>query len=101
MGLAGAAVSDGDDILTALDVFTPGQFHNQGLVHRGDGQEVEGIQTLYGGETGRPDSALYHPLVAAYELQLGQPEQIVRMVYVVGGALSNYLKKRFEIVVNG
>ena len=29
VGLAGAAVADGDDVLTALDVFAPGQFHSK------------------------------------------------------------------------
>ena len=33
VGLAGAAVADGDDILTALDVFAPGQLHDQSFVH--------------------------------------------------------------------
>ena len=35
VGLAGATVADGDDILPMLDVFTPGQFHDQLFVHRG------------------------------------------------------------------
>ena len=34
MGLAGATVADVDDILAALDVFTPGQLHHQRLVQR-------------------------------------------------------------------
>ena len=56
VGLAGATVADGDDILPMLDVFTPGQFHDQLFVHRGYGQEVEGVQAFDGRETGRPGS---------------------------------------------
>ena len=56
MGLAGAAVADGDDVLTALDVFTPGQHQHQGLVQRRDGRESER----------RADPPLHHALVPVY-----------------------------------
>ena len=52
VGLAGAAVSDGDDVLSMLDAFAAGQLHDKGLVHRGDGHKVEGVQGLDGGEAG-------------------------------------------------
>ena len=40
VGFAGAAVADGDDVLTAVYVLAPGhQLHHQRFVHRGDGQE--------------------------------------------------------------
>ena len=55
------------------------------LVHRGYGQEVEGIQALDGGETGGPDPALYHALVAVDEFQFGQPEQVVRDGLILPG----------------
>ena len=74
-----------------LDVFTPGQFHDQGLVHRGDGQEVEGVQALDRGEARGPDPALYHALVAVDEFQFGQPEQVIGMVSALGGALDGQL----------
>ena len=80
VGLAGAAVSDGDDVLPPLDVFAAGRFHDQGFVHRGDGQEVEGVQALDRGEADGPDPALHHALVAVDEFQFGQPEQVVGMV---------------------
>ena len=91
MGLAGAAVSDGYDVLSALDVFAAGQFHDQGFVHRGDGQEVEGVQALEGGEARGPDPALHHALVAVDEFQFGQPEQVVGMVSALDGALDGQL----------
>ena len=91
MGLAGAAVADSDDILPALDVFAAGQFCHQDLVHRGDGQEVEGVQTLDGGESRRSDPALHHALVALDEFQFGQPEQVAGMVHSLGGAQGGQL----------
>ena len=74
-----------------LDVFTPGQFHDQVFVHRGDGQEVEGIQGLDRGEAGGPDPALHHALVAVDEFQFGETQQVVRVVHILGGALGGQL----------
>ena len=91
MGLAGAAVADGDDVFTALDVFTPGQFHHQGLVQRRDGREVESVQGFHGRESGRPYAPLHHALVAVDEFQLGQPEQAGGVVHIFGGALCGHL----------
>ena len=91
MGLAGAAVADGDDVLSILDVFAADQFQHQGLVHRGDGGKVEGVQALDGGEAGGADPALHHALVAVDEFQFGQPEQVLRMVHPLGGALGGHL----------
>ena len=64
MGLAGAAVADGDDVLTALNVLAAGQFRNHCLVHRGDGWEVEAVQTFDSREPCRPDPPLHHALMA-------------------------------------
>ena len=44
VSLACAAVPDGDHVLVALDVLAAGELHDQVLVHRRDGQEVEGIE---------------------------------------------------------
>ena len=91
VGLAGAAVADGDDVLSALDVFTPGQLHDQCFVKRGDGQEVEGVQAFRGGKACRADAALHHALVAVDEFQFGETQQIVRMIRTFGGALGGQL----------
>ena len=91
MGLAGAAVAEGDDVLPALYVLTAYQFHHQGLVHRGDGRKVEGVQGLDGGEAGRADPALHHALVAVDELQFRQTQQVPRVVHPLGGALGRHL----------
>ena len=91
MSLAGAAVADGDDILPALDVFTPGQFHHQHLVQRRDGREVEGVQALHRGESGGADPPLHHALVAVYELKLGEGQQVLGMVHTLGGAQGSHL----------
>ena len=86
MGLASAAVADGDDILPVLDVFTPGQFHDQLFVHRGDGQEVEGVQAFDRGEAGGANAALYHALVSVDEFQFGQTQQVVRVIRAFSAA---------------
>ena len=86
MGLA-----DGADVLSALDVFAPGQLHDQWLVQRRDGQEVEGVQALGGGEVYRADAALHHALVAVDEFQFGEPEQVVGVIGAFGGAPGSQL----------
>ena len=91
MGLAGAAVADGDDILPVLDVFAAGQLHHQRLVHRRDGRKVEGVQAFDGREAGSADPPLHHALVAVDEFQFGEPEQVPRMVHSLGGALGRHL----------
>ena len=91
MGLAGAAVADGDDVFTPLDVLAPGQLHDQGLIYRGDGGEIEGVQSLGGREAGRADSALHQALVAVDEFQFGKPQQVVGMTDTLGGALGSQL----------
>ena len=91
VGLAGAAVSHGDDVFTVLYVFAAGQLHDQCLVHRGDGQEVEGVQALRGGEVCRADAALHHALVADDEFHFREPQQVVRVISTFGGALGGQL----------
>ena len=87
VGLAGAAVADGDDVLPALDVLAAGQFQHQLLVHRGDGGEVEGVQTFDRGEPGGLDPPLHHALVPVDELQFCQAEQVLGVVCALGGHL--------------
>ena len=91
MGLAGAAVAHGDDVLPALDVFAAGQFYHQRLVERRDDWEVEGVKALDCGEAGGADPPLHHALVPVYELKLGQSEQVLGMVHTLGGALRGQL----------
>ena len=91
VGLAGAAVADGDDILPPFDVFTAGQFQDQDFVHRGDGQEVEGIQAFDRGEAGGPDPALYHALVSVNEFQFRETQQVVGVISALGGTLGGQL----------
>ena len=87
MGLAGTAVADGDDDLTALDVFTPGQFHHQCLVQRGDGWQVEGVQPIHREETGRAATPRHHALMAVHEFQLSEAQPVLWVVHTLGGAL--------------
>ena len=91
MGLAGAAVAYGDDVLPVLDVFAAGQLHHQSFVHRGDCREVEDVQDLHGRETGGPEPPLHHALAEVDELQFGEPEQVLRVVHSLGGAPGSHL----------
>ena len=67
MGLAGAAVADGDDVLPPVYVLAACQLHGQVLVHRRHGQEVEGVEALGGGEACRLDPAVLVDLVKAQD----------------------------------
>ena len=91
MSLAGAAVADCDDVVAALDVLAAGQFHHQGLVHRGYDREVEGVEALDRRETGGADPTLHHALVAVDEFQFGQSEQVFGVVRILGGAQGRHL----------
>ena len=91
MGLAGAAVADGDDVFTALDVLAAGQLQHQGLVQRWDGREVEGVQAFHGGESGGAEPPFHLALVAVDEFQFRQPEQAGGVVHIFGGALRGHL----------
>ena len=91
MGLAGAAVADGDDVLPVLYVLAAGQHQHQGLVHQGDGHKVEGVQAFDRGEAGGADPALHHALVAVDEFQFGETQQVVGMGHSLGGALGGQL----------
>ena len=82
----------GDGICTALDVFTPGQLHDQGLVHRRDGQRVEGVQALERWEVRGGDPALDHALVVVDEFQFGETRRIVGLVSTFSGALGASLR---------
>ena len=52
------------------------QFEDQGLVQRGDGEEVEAVEALHHRELRLTDAALGGAAVAIEQFQLGQPQQI-------------------------
>src|ERR1019366_6205229 len=79
VSLAGAAVADRDDVLSASDVLRAGQLQHQGLVERGDGGEVEAVETLYRRESGFLDRALDGAPFPVDQLQLGQAQQVAGM----------------------
>ena len=70
MGLAGPTVADSDDVLTPVYVLAACQLHDQVLVHRRHGQEVEGVEALGGGEARSLDPAVHHAMMAVYQLKL-------------------------------
>ena len=91
MGLASTAVADGDDVLTPVDVLAARQLHDQVLVHRRHGQEVEGVEALRCREAYSLDPAVHHAVMAVYQLKLCEPQQVARMVDALGGALAGHL----------
>ena len=91
MGLAGPTVADGYDVLTPLYVLAARQLHDQVLVHRRHGQEVECVEALCSGEARSFDPALDHSVMAVYELKLREPQEVARMVDVLGGTLAGHL----------
>ena len=88
VALAGAGVADRDDVLAPLDVLRARQLHHQRLVQGRQRREVEAVEALHGRELGRLDAALDHAPLAIDQLQLGQPQQIARIVDALGGALA-------------
>ena len=91
MGLAGAAVAERDDVLAALDIFTARQLHDQHLVERWDGLEVEAVEAFDGGEPGLPDPPLDHPAFAVDQFQFSEADEMAHMVGALGGALAGQL----------
>ena len=81
VGLAGAAVADGDDVFMMLDVLAPGQLRDQWpWFTEGMAREVKGVQSLGGGKSCGADPALDHTLVAIGEFHFGEAEQVVGVV---------------------
>src|SRR5208337_2144871 len=91
VGLAGAAVAECDDVLAPRDVLRARQLQHQRLVERGQHGKVEAVQTLYRREAGLLDPALDRSPFPVDYLQLGQAQQVARMVDPVGGALTGEL----------
>ena len=87
VGLAGTAVANGYDILALFHEFAPGQLYDQGLIHRGNRREVEGVQALGYGEPCRTDAPLDHPVVPIVEFHFGEAEEVFRVADAVIGTL--------------
>src|SRR3954453_2423368 len=75
MGLAGAAVAERDDGLTAGDVFAAGQLQHQDFVERWQGQEVEAVEALGGREPGFFDPPLDAAALPLAQLPIGPAQQ--------------------------
>ena len=63
-----------------VQILASGQFENQRLVQRRDGEEVEAVEALDDRELRLPDAALGGAAVAIEQLQFSQAQQIVREV---------------------
>ncbi len=91
MGLAGAGGPEGNDVLLALDVVAARQFHDQGLVERGNGLEVEGIEALHRREAGLLDAPFDQAALTVDQFQLREAQQIAHVIDALGGALAGDL----------
>jgi hypothetical protein len=91
MRLAGAGVAEGDDVLAPRDVFRAGEFQHQGLVERGERQEVEAVEAFDGREPGLLDAPLDHPPFPLDQFELGKTQQVAGVLDAFGGALPGKL----------
>src|SRR5437868_15212917 len=89
--LAGATVADRDDVLPAGHILRAGELHNEGLVERRNGGEVEAVQALHGREPRLLDPTLHHAPFAFDQLQFGQAQQKTDMIKALAGTLPSEL----------
>src|SRR5438270_7976853 len=87
MGLPRAAVADRDHVLSARDVLAAGKLQHHCLVERRDRREIETVQALDRRKPRLLDAALDHPLLPVDQFELGQAQQITRVVDAFGSAL--------------
>ncbi len=73
------------------DILRAGQFQHQGLVQRGQSQEVEAVQAFDRRELRLLDAPLDRPPFPLDQLQFGQAQQIADMIDAVGRALPGQL----------
>ena len=62
-----------------------GQLQDQGLVQRGNRQELETVQALDHRELRLADAAFDGAAIAVQQFQLGQAQQITRIINLLGG----------------
>ena len=89
--LAGAGVADRDDVLAPRDVFRAGEFQHQGLVERGERQEVKAVEAFDGREPGLLDAPLDHPPFPLDQFELGKAQQVAGVVDAFAGTLPGKL----------
>src|SRR5438270_10853311 len=87
MRLAGTAVADRDHVVAASEVLAASELQHQCLIERRDRREVETVQALYCREPCLLDAALDHPPFPVDQFELGQAQEVTRMVDALGGAL--------------
>ncbi len=103
MRLAGARVSESDDVLAGDDIFAAREFESERLVERWNGGKVERVKTFHRGKTGGADAPLDHPPFAIDEFELGEAQKIAGMIEpLAGGFLGNFVifaqeSRQFEL----
>ena len=89
--LASAAVHDGEDSYSALDVFSSSQFHHQGLAILNGQQGNQRYPGSRSRESSGADPPLHHALVAVDEFKLSETEQVLRAGCILGVILDGHL----------
>jgi len=75
------------DILSPIDPFAARKLQHLHPVQRGNGFEVKAVEAFDGGELGRLDTPLDHPVFAVDQFQFDQPGQELDMVLPFAGTL--------------
>ena len=83
MGLAGATVADGDDVLPSLDVFTRASSMTRALFTDGMARKSKVSRLLTAGKRAARIRR-YHALVAVNEFQFSEAQQVVGMGHSLG-----------------
>jgi hypothetical protein len=78
--LARAGIPQSNQIVAGDDIFASGQFENERLIERWDGGEVESVETLHRRKMRGADAPLDNPPFAIDEFELGEAQQIARMI---------------------
>ena len=80
MRLAGAGVSESDDVLAGDEIFAAREFENERLVERWNGGKVERVETLHRREMRGADTPLDHAPFAIDEFELGETQKEADMI---------------------
>jgi hypothetical protein len=73
VSLAGAAIAEGDDVVTGDDIFAARKLQNERFVERCDGGEVERVETFHRREMRHAYAPLDHAALAIDEFELREP----------------------------
>jgi hypothetical protein len=80
MRLAGAGVSESDDVLPGDEIFAARELERQRLVERRNGGKVERVETFHRRKMRGADAPLDHAPFAIDEFEVGETQQEADMI---------------------